>query len=94
MIESAAGSKIGPMPPLLPKPARMSDNRYVSYPEAGPGGGGVKQTRVFFTVRLVEQLDCKKLTSIRCDGFLYFRGEGGWKDADQVWTGFNDRAES
>jgi len=36
----------------------------------------INQTRVFLTVTLIEQLDCKKSTSIRCDGFLYSGGEG------------------
>ena len=36
----------------------------------------VKDTGVFFVVTLVEQLDCKKSTSMRCDGFLYFRSKG------------------
>ena len=47
-----------------------------SPPKAALGGGKVTQTRDFFTVTLVEQLDCKKSTSIRCDGFPYFRSEG------------------
>ena len=63
-------------------------------PELWRDRRAVKETRVFFTVTLVEQLDCKKSTSILCDGFLYFRSEGGWKDADRVCAGFNDRAES
>ena len=50
---------------------------YALIPTAVVALVGSISTRVFFTVTLVEQLDCKKTTSIRCDGFLYFRSEGG-----------------
>ncbi len=49
------------------------------------GGKAGKQTRVFFTVTLVEQLECKKnhFDTLRRVCLLSERG-GGWKDADRV----------
>jgi hypothetical protein len=69
-------------------------NQAHGFSTRGPAIGGecvplhasavINQMRIVLTVTSVEQLDCKKSTSISRDGFLYFRSEGGWKDADRV----------